>query len=75
MKKKRIIDAWRDEDYYLSLSPAERAALPEHPAGITGLEDEALRSISGGCAPTFCWFNGCSRGTTMCSACGGNPCA
>lgn len=41
--------AWRDEDYYMSLTEEERAELGPHPAGLTNVADEALRSISGGC--------------------------
>ena len=41
--------AWRDEDYYLSLTEEERASLGPHPAGLTNIADEALRSITGGC--------------------------
>lgn len=41
--------AWRDEDYYLSLTEEERAELGPHPAGLTTIADEALRSITGGC--------------------------
>jgi mersacidin/lichenicidin family type 2 lantibiotic len=43
--------AWRDEDYYLSLTEEERAELGPHPAGVTNVADEVLRSISGGCGP------------------------
>ncbi|HJX27157.1 MAG TPA: mersacidin/lichenicidin family type 2 lantibiotic [Thermoanaerobaculia bacterium] len=50
MKKNQIIEAWRDEDAFLSLSEEERAALPAHPSGVTVLEDEILLSITGGCA-------------------------
>lgn len=55
MKKRQIIEAWRNEDYYLSLSEEERAALPEHPAGVAGAEDAALHSIRGGCSPLSKW--------------------
>lgn len=39
--------AWRDEDYFLSLTEEERASLGAHPAG--NIDDAALRSITGGC--------------------------
>lgn len=42
--------AWRDEDYYLSLSEEDRANLGENPAGVLGMQDEALKSIAGGCS-------------------------
>lgn len=51
MKKNQIIEAWRDEDAFLSLSEEERAAMPAHPSGVTTLEDEILTSITGGCGP------------------------
>lgn len=58
--------AWRDEDYYLSLTEEERAELGPHPAGVTNVADEVLKSITGGCGPggsktpavTVCYFNG-----------------
>lgn len=50
MKKKvDVARAWRDEDYFLSLSEEERAELGAHPAGAVIADDEALRSITGGC--------------------------
>lgn len=49
MKKKQILEAWRDEEYYLSLSEEERARVPEHPSGILDVEDDILGTITGGC--------------------------
>ena len=66
MKKKQIIEAWRNEEYYLSLSEEERAGLPSHPAGLTGIEDEILRSVTGGCGCTGCV--GCT--SSFCTPCG-----
>jgi mersacidin/lichenicidin family type 2 lantibiotic len=37
MKKEHVIRAWRDPEYRASLSEAERAALPDHPAGLIEL--------------------------------------
>lgn len=64
MKKNTIIEAWRNEEYFLSLSEDEKAALPAHPAGPTGIEDEILRSVSGSCQVstghcTLCCDNYC----------------
>ena len=42
-----VARAWRDEDYYLSLTEEERASLDVHPAGA--FADPVLRSITGGC--------------------------
>jgi mersacidin/lichenicidin family type 2 lantibiotic len=53
--KKKTIRAWRDADYYLSLSDAERAALPENPAAVLEVDDAVLDSVAGGCSyDTFC---------------------
>lgn len=43
-----IIRAWKDEEYRLSLSEAERAALPENPAGLIDLSQTELDEIDGG---------------------------
>lgn len=56
-----IIRAWKDEEYRLSLSDAERALLPEHPAGLIDLTDADLdaagarteKVMSAGCCPGF----------------------
>lgn len=70
MKKNQVVEAWRNEEYYLSLSEEERAALPAHPSGATGLEDETLRSVSGGCGCTgYAW---CTSG--YCTPCGTKLC-
>ncbi|HEX2222970.1 MAG TPA: mersacidin/lichenicidin family type 2 lantibiotic [Thermoanaerobaculia bacterium] len=54
MKKKiDLVRAWRDEDYYLSLTEEERAGLGAHPSGAAGVSDNALRSISGGCGGKY----------------------
>ena len=43
-----IIRAWKDEAYRNSLSEAERAALPENPAGSVELSDEDMQIAVGG---------------------------
>ncbi len=48
MKSKNVIRAWKDEEYRLSLSNAERAVLPEHPAGAMELTDAELGAAAGG---------------------------
>ena len=54
MKKKiDVARAWRDEDYFLSLTEEERASLGVHPAGVVVLQDEALQSITGGCCTSY----------------------
>ena len=48
MSKIDVIRAWKDEAYRFSLTEAERAQLPEHPAGIIELRDEQMCSVVGG---------------------------
>ena len=44
-----VARAWRDEDYYMSLTEEERSSLGAHPAGAKTVADDALTSITGGC--------------------------
>jgi mersacidin/lichenicidin family type 2 lantibiotic len=48
MSKANIIRAWKQEDYRLGLSEAERATLPPNPAGAIELTDTQLTGIAGG---------------------------
>jgi mersacidin/lichenicidin family type 2 lantibiotic len=48
MSNQDIIRAWKDEDYRLSLSEAERALLPEHPAGLIELAAAEMDGVEGG---------------------------
>ena len=48
MKKQQIIRSWRDPDYRDSLTAAERALLPEHPAAAIELSDDQLSLADGG---------------------------
>jgi mersacidin/lichenicidin family type 2 lantibiotic len=69
MKKQQILTAWRDEEYLLSLSDEERAEIPEHPAGALAVDDDVLRTITGGCATTgFC------PTSAYCTPCGVKVC-
>jgi mersacidin/lichenicidin family type 2 lantibiotic len=47
MNINQIIRAWKDENYRLSLTAAERAMLPENPAGALELSDAQLGAVSG----------------------------
>ncbi len=47
-KKDHILRAWRDPEYFNSLTAEERAALPANPAAELELGDDLLESISGG---------------------------
>ena len=49
MKKKDIIRAWRDGEFYESLTDEQKASLPENPAALLALDDDVLNSVSGGC--------------------------
>ena len=49
MKKQDIIRAWRDSEFYASLSEEDRAALPMNPAALPDVEDDVLNSVAGGC--------------------------
>lgn len=50
MKKELIIRAWKDPTFRASLSPEQRAALPESPSGrsMTELDENELTEVSGG---------------------------
>jgi mersacidin/lichenicidin family type 2 lantibiotic len=48
MSKIDVIRAWKDEEYRLSLTEAERALLPEHPAGLIVLPDDQMMGVVGG---------------------------
>jgi mersacidin/lichenicidin family type 2 lantibiotic len=48
MADTRTIRAWKDEDFRLTLDPAERDALPPSPAGAIELADTDLGDIAGG---------------------------
>ena len=46
-----VIRAWKDEEYRLSLSDAQRAALPANPAGRIELTAADLQEVAGGAIP------------------------
>ncbi|AFZ34788.1 hypothetical protein Sta7437_1218 [Stanieria cyanosphaera PCC 7437] len=48
MSNQDIVRAWKDEDYWHSLSEEMRSRLPENPAGIIELSDEQMELIVGG---------------------------
>lgn len=64
MKKSDVIRAWRDGEFYASLSSADRAALPESPASVIELNDEVLASVTGGCSV----LEGCPT-SAICTPC------
>ena len=71
MKKTDILLAWRDADYFASLSDEEKAALPANPAALPEVQDEILGSVAGGCAFTagFC------PTSALCTPCNPYECA
>ena len=66
MSKFDIIRAWKDAEYRSGLSEAERAMLPDNPAGSIILSDPELDSVAGGdstflggCQPFTDGLGGC----------------
>ncbi len=62
MKNAQVIRAWKDVEYRLGLSQAERGLLPAHPSGAIELSEAELAGASGGtivvsvlCRP-ISWF-------------------
>ena len=54
MSKIDIARAWKDEEYRLSLSEAQRASLPANPAGAIELTEVELSAVAGGVTTTLC---------------------
>jgi mersacidin/lichenicidin family type 2 lantibiotic len=69
-----IIRAWKDEEYRLSLSEAERALLPESPVGMIELTDEELDGASGGCCTYYCPTGTQQCSQSSCFTCPAIPC-
>ena len=57
----RIIRAWKDPEYRLSLSEEEQALLPENPAGAIELTDDELETAVGGHGPSYPSYNSSAR--------------
>ncbi|HEX7331903.1 MAG TPA: mersacidin/lichenicidin family type 2 lantibiotic [Pyrinomonadaceae bacterium] len=77
MSKIDIIRAWKDEEYRSTLSEAQRAELPNNPAGLIELSESDLREAAGGttiiiwitlaCTITVCpTFDYCPSQVTIC---------
>jgi mersacidin/lichenicidin family type 2 lantibiotic len=64
MSNKSIVEYWKNEEHRLNLSDEARANLPENPAGLVELTDEALDDlISGGVESTVdssCGWSSCN---------------
>lgn len=70
MNKDEIIRAWRDADYFFSLSDDQLASLPANPVGMIELSEDALTTVAGGasCRVSCCsdCCNSCASGTLCC---------
>jgi mersacidin/lichenicidin family type 2 lantibiotic len=71
MSYEKIIRAWKDLDYRLSLSEAERAQLPNHPAGLVELTEKDLEPLLGeGTGATGKLCGAWTINTPTCETCG-----
>lgn len=52
MNKIDVVRAWKDPVYRAGLSRAEIACLPGHPSGLLEIDEEQLKSASGGAVVT-----------------------
>jgi mersacidin/lichenicidin family type 2 lantibiotic len=73
MKRDEIIRAWRDQDYFLSLTDEQRTLLPENPAGMIELSEDALINVLGASHATC--FVSCHPYSTECSSCSCSECS
>src|SRR5262249_39066753 len=48
MSQVNVVRAWKDEEYRRDLTEAERASLPENPAGLVELPQTELQQVAGG---------------------------
>ena len=67
MKKRKIILALRNEDYFLSLGDDDRAHMPENPAGVIDMRDEDLLDANGAGLSEHCTSTCCCTCTSTCS--------
>ena len=69
MSAKDVIRAWKDEDFRLGLSAAQRAMLPDNPVGAIELSDEDLTDVAGA-KPSIdyrpCTAHGCNTPIILC---------
>lgn len=66
MKNVDLVRAWRDAEYRAQLDSEQRSSLPASPAGVVDLDDDALKSVTGGCGATAC---SCGLNTTRNDSC------
>lgn len=60
--------AFRDHDYFLGLSDAERASLPAHPASAIEVTGDDLKAVVGAVSALCTTGTHCTR-TSICSPC------
>jgi mersacidin/lichenicidin family type 2 lantibiotic len=64
MSNKDIIEYWKNSEHRLNLTAEERAKLPENPAGLVELTDEALDDLISGAGkeaePASCGWDSCN---------------
>ncbi|HEV2851340.1 MAG TPA: mersacidin/lichenicidin family type 2 lantibiotic [Thermoanaerobaculia bacterium] len=68
MKKIDLYRAFRDQEYYQSLTDAERAGLGAHPSGLVELDNQDLRAATGAAITAL-------GSTIQCTPCPGKNCA
>lgn len=67
LAKVDVVRAWKDEEYRLSLSDAQRAVLPAAPAGLIELTDEELGGIAAARLSNCSCGTGCTCKTHHCA--------
>lgn len=70
-----VVRYWKDPQFRASLTPEERSAYPDNPAGPIELADHELEGVQGGILwltvlLSFCWDTLCSCGCTSGLECG-----
>jgi mersacidin/lichenicidin family type 2 lantibiotic len=65
-----VIRAWKDGEFRAGLSDTQRAALPEHPAGMIELSDTDLDGVAGGRPGTTFFGGSCELWTLGCCPAG-----
>ena len=61
-----VIRAWKDEEYYKSLSAEEQTLIPAHPSGQIELTDGELKNVSGATVAALCTLAGCAVTINLC---------
>jgi mersacidin/lichenicidin family type 2 lantibiotic len=65
MSRIDVIRAWKDEAFRQSLSEAERALLPQNPAGPVELTEAEAAAVEGGAAVACCCSCTCHSSQTV----------